>query len=123
MAAAAENPKSPLRKWPAESEIEAYRKELEVSFLQEEATLEAKRREVIERLDLIEQNTLSQAHAEIETLHLRRNRIIASLQTVLEERFATFLLKFHGEDLVEELARDSMVLLCPKHGQAGEGAG
>lgn len=123
MAAVADKPDASLRKWPAESEIEAYRRELEASFLQEEAALEAKRREVLDRLDLLESNTLSEVHAEREVLRQRSDKIMALNQALIEERFKAFLSGFHCDDLVEELARASMALLCPNRRQVDEGSG
>ncbi len=98
--------------WPAESEIEAYRRELEASFLQEESKLETRRGEVLERLDEMETNTLLQARGEQEAMKARRDRVMGSVQDVLDRRFQTFLSGFNREALVEELTLKGMDLLC-----------
>ena len=118
MAETAENRNKHSRAWPAESEIEAYRRDLEASFLLEESALEARRNEVVERLDQMEENTLSQAHAERANMKNRREQIIASLQEILDQRYQNFLSGFDREKLLEELARESMSLLCSTCGEA-----
>lgn len=99
--------------WPAESEIEAYRRELEASFLQEESKLAARRDEVIERLNEMERNTLLQAHEEQEAMKARREQVMGSVQDILDRRFQAFLSGFDREALLEELTLKSMNLLCP----------
>jgi len=113
MTETAENRSKLSRAWPAESEIEAYRRDLEASFLLEESALEARRNEVVERLDQMEGNTLSQAHGERAIMKNRRDQIIASLQEILDQRYQNFLSGFDRKKLLEELARESMSLLCP----------
>lgn len=121
MAETSEKKGKPAKTWPAESEIEAYRMELEASFLQEESKLKSRRDEVVERLDKMESNTLLQAHGEQETMKARRARTMGSVQEVLNRRFQTFLSGFDREAILEELALESMDLLCPTS-RVGEGA-
>jgi hypothetical protein len=120
MAETSERKGKPTKTWPAESEIEAYRRELEASFLLEESKLEARRDEVIERLDTMETNTLLQAHGEQETMKARRDRIMGSVQDVLDRRFQTFLSGFNRQAILEELTLESLNLLCPTN-RDGEG--
>ena len=113
MAETSEKKGKPAKTWPAESEIEAYRRELEASFLQEEAKLEARRDEVVDRLDKMETNTLLKAHGEQETMTAHRDRVMGSVQVFLDRRFQTFLSGFDREALLEELTLKGMNLLCP----------
>jgi hypothetical protein len=121
MAETSEKKGKPAKTWPAEFEIEAYRRELEASFLQEESKLEARRDEVVERLDKMETNTLLQAHGEQETIKARRDRVMGSVQEVLDRRFQTFLSGFNRESILEDLTLESIGLLCPTS-RVGEGA-
>lgn len=121
MAETSEKRGKPAKTWPAESEIEAYRRELEASFLQEESKLEARRDDVVERLDKMETNTLLQAHGEQETMKALRNRAMGSVQEVLDRRFQTFLSGFNREAILEDLTLESIDLLCPTN-RVGEGA-
>lgn len=119
MAETSEKKGKPAKTWPAESEIEAYRRELEASFLQEEAKLEARRDEVVDRLDKMETNTLLKAHGEQETMTAHRDRVMGSVQVFLDRRFQTFLSGFDREAILEELALESMDLLCPTNRDGG----
>ncbi len=101
--------------WPAESEIEAYRKDLEASFLKEESALFAKRAEVIARLDQMEGNTLSEAAREKEVLDRRRDEVMRSVQQTLDSRYNDFLSGFERDALLDELASKSLTLLFPTH--------
>jgi len=101
--------------WPAESEIEAYRKDLEASFLMEESALFAKRAEVIARLDQMEANTLSEAAAEKEALDRRRDEAMLSVQLTLDSHYNDFLSGFEKDALLDELASQSLTLLFSTH--------
>lgn len=101
--------------WPAESEIEAYRKDLEASFLTEEAALLVKRSEVIARLDQMEANTLSEAAREKETLDRRRDEVMRSVQETLDFRYSDFLSGFNKDALLDEMASECLSLLCSTH--------
>lgn len=119
MAETSEKEGKPAKTWPAESEIEAYRRELEASFLQEESKLEARRDEVVDRLDKMETNTLLKAHGEQETMTAHRDLVMRSVQDFLDRRFQTFLSGFNREAILEELTLESMDLLCPTNRDGG----
>jgi len=97
--------------WPAESEIEAYRKDLEASFLTEESALLLKREEVIARLDQMETNTVSETDREKEALNQRREGVMRSVRQTLDSRYSDFLSGFVKDELLEELASKSLSLL------------
>jgi len=97
--------------WPAESEIEAYRKDLEASFLTEESALLLKREEVIARLDQMETNTVSETDREKEALNQRREEVMRSVRQTLDSRYSDFLSGFVKDELLEELASKSLSLL------------
>ena len=97
--------------WPAESEIEAYRKDLEASFLTEESALLLKREEVIARLDQMETNTVSETDREKEALNQRREEVMRSVKQTLDSRYSDFLSGFGKDELLEELASKSLSLL------------
>ena len=97
--------------WPAESEIEAYRKDLEASFLTEESALLLKREEVIARLDQMETNTVSETDREKEALNQRREEVMRSVKQTLDSRYSDFLSGFVKDELLEELASKSLSLL------------
>jgi RNA polymerase-binding transcription factor DksA len=101
-------------KWLAELEIEACREELEALFLQEKEALEARRSEILERLDLMEQNTLAEVEAEKALADKRRQEILASLKDHLDKRYEEFILRLNAEDRVTELAGECMEMLLPK---------
>jgi hypothetical protein len=107
-----DNKSSHLKAWPAELEIEAYRKDLEASFLQEEATLEDRRREVIERLDEMEANTLRRVHQERDEALSKREEIMRSVDDLLESRYQEFVTGFDRDLLIGEMARNSLDILC-----------
>ena len=97
--------------WPAESEIEAYRKDLEASFLTEESALLLKREEVIARLDQMETNTVSETDREKEALNQRREEVMRSVRQTLDSRYSDFLSGFMKDELLEELASKSLSML------------
>ena len=97
--------------WPAESEIEAYRKDLEASFLTEESALLLKREEVIARLDQMETNTVSETDREKEALNQRREEVMRSVRQTLDSRYSDFLSGFVKDELLEELASKSLSLM------------
>ena len=97
--------------WPAESEIEAYRKDLEASFLTEESALLLKREQVIARLDQMEANTVSETDREKEALNRRREEVMRSVRQALDSRYSDFLSGFVKDELLEELASKSLSLL------------
>lgn len=97
--------------WPAESEIEAYRKDLEASFLTEESALLLKREEVVARLDQMETNTVSETDREKEALNQRREEVMRSVRQTLDSRYSDFLSGFVKDELLEELASKSLSLL------------
>ena len=97
--------------WPAESEIEAYRKDLEASFLTEESALLLKREQVIARLDQMEANTVSETDREKEALNRRREEVMRSVRQTLDSRYSDFLSGFMKDELLEELASKSLSLL------------
>ena len=97
--------------WPAESEIEAYRKDLEASFLTEESALLLKREEVIARLDQMETNTVSETDREKEALNRRREGVMRSVRQTLDSRYSDFLSGFVKDELLEELASKSLSLM------------
>lgn len=109
----AENKGKAARTWPAELEIEAYRKDLEASFLLEQAALESRREEVVARLDQMEVNTLARAHEERVVLKARQDQLMGNVQAVLDQRYQAFLSGFDREALLEELTRQSLSSLCP----------
>ena len=97
--------------WPAESEIEAYRKDLEASFLTEESALLLKREEVVARLDQMETNTVSETDREKEALNQRREEVMRSVRQTLDSRYSDFLSGFVKDELLEELASKSLSLM------------
>ena len=97
--------------WPAESEIEAYRKDLEASFLTEESALLLKREQVVARLDQMEANTVSETDREKEALNQRREEVMRSVRQTLDSRYSDFLSGFVKDELLEELASKSLSLL------------
>jgi len=116
----AESGGKPSWTWPAESEIEAYRKDLEASFLTEESALFVKRSEVIARLDQMEANTLSEAAREKEVLDRRRDEFMRSVQQTLDSRYNDFISGFEKDALLDELASKSLSLLFPTHMEVEE---
>lgn len=121
MVGKAEQRETPEGKWLAEAEIEACRQELEASFLREKEVLEFKRAEILERLDQMEKNTLSEVDAERCTSENRRNDILSSLRAELEKRYETFLSQLRAEELVAELAQECVDSLLTCHAQVREG--
>lgn len=117
----AEGRGKPPEKWLAELEIEACRKELEASFLQEKEVLEARRTEILERLDQMEQNTLSEVEAEKTIADRRRKEILSAFKDHLDKRYEEFILRLNAEDLVAELAGECMEMLLPKPTPKREG--
>ncbi len=117
----AEGKGNPPEKWLAELEIEACRKELEASFLQEKEALEARRAEILARLDRMEQNTLVEVEAEKAIAESRREEILSTLKQHLDKRYEQFILRLNAEDLIAELAGECMEMLLPKPIPKGEG--
>jgi oligoribonuclease NrnB/cAMP/cGMP phosphodiesterase (DHH superfamily) len=109
-------------KWIAESEIEACRQELEASFLREKESLEARRAEILDRLDRMEQNTLSEVEEEKTIAETRRNEILSALHDQLDRRYEDFILRLHAEDLIEALAQECMERLLPAPTPKPEGS-
>ena len=97
--------------WPAESEIEAYRKDLEASFLTEESALLLKREQVVARLDQMEANTVSETDREKEALNRRREEVMRSVRQALDFLYSDFLSGFVEDELLEELAAKSRSLM------------
>lgn len=112
MTGTADNKGKPAKTWPAEMEIEAYRKDLEASFLLEQGELQSRRKEVVERLDQMEANTLANAHEERRVLKARQDQIMDNIKTILDQRFQVFLSGFDRKALLEELTRQSLSFLC-----------
>lgn len=121
MAERSEKEQRPQKSWPAESDIEAYRKSLEASFSVEEANLEARRLEILARLDEMEANTLEQAEKEEDTLKAKLEAIMVSIQAILDDRAQAFVAGFDEGPLLEELAQESMSRLRDTGKAAGEG--